>query len=159
MADVPDRIGVRFRLRHSHRGEPAGARGRAAALSLPWYAVLDAAGPLAAGMTLLDTIDGCFMNVAYGWAASTPVRKIFYNLTVTGLSVAVALIIGTIQLMSLVADRLGVTHGPLAYLANLDLAAFGLVIVLAFVGIWALRWRCGASGGSSRGGHRRPPAE
>jgi nickel/cobalt transporter (NiCoT) family protein len=86
------------------------------------------------------------MNVAYGWAASTPVRKIFYNLTVTGLSVAVALIIGTIQLMSLAADRLGVTHGPLAYLANLDLAAVGLVIALAFVGIWVLAlavWRLG----------------
>ena len=100
----------------------------------------------AAGMSLFDTIDGCFMNVAYGRAASTPVRKIFYNLTVTGLSVAVALIIGTIQLMSLVADRLGATHGPLAYLANLDLAAVGLVIALAFVGIWVLAlavWRFG----------------
>ena len=87
--------------------------GGAAAFSLPWYAVLTLPILFAAGMSLLDTIDGCFMNVAYGWAASTPVRKIFYNLTVTGLSVAVALIIGTIQLMSLVADRLGVTHGPL----------------------------------------------
>jgi nickel/cobalt transporter (NiCoT) family protein len=120
--------------------------GGAAAFSLPWYAVLTLPILFAAGMSLLDTIDGCFMNVAYGWAASTTVGKIFYNLTVTGLSVAVALIIGTIQLMSLAADRLGVTHGPLAYLANLDLAAVGLVIALAFVGIWVLAlavWRLG----------------
>jgi nickel/cobalt transporter (NiCoT) family protein len=120
--------------------------GGAAAFSLPWYAVLTLPILFAAGMSLLDTIDGCFMNVAYGWAASTPVRKIFYNLTVTGLSVAVALIIGTIQLMSLAADRLGMTQGPLAYLAKLDLAAVGLVIALAFVGIWVLAlavWRFG----------------
>jgi high-affinity nickel-transport protein len=120
--------------------------GGAAAFSLPWYAVLTLPILFAAGMSLLDTIDGCFMNVAYGWAASAPVRKIFYNLTVTGLSVAVALIIGTIQLMSLAADRLGMTQGPLAYLANLDLTAVGLVIALAFVGIWVLAlavWRFG----------------
>ena len=120
--------------------------GGAAAFSLPWYAVLTLPILFAAGMSLLDTIDGCFMNVAYGWASSTPVRKIFYNLTVTGVSVAVALIIGTIQLLSIVADRLGVTHGPLAYLASLDLAAVGLVIALGFVGIWVLAlaiWRFG----------------
>ena len=46
----------------------------------------------AAGMSLLDTIDGSFMNFAYGWAFSKPVRKVFYNLTITGLSVAVALV-------------------------------------------------------------------
>jgi nickel/cobalt transporter (NiCoT) family protein len=120
--------------------------GGAAAFSIPWYAVLTLPILFAAGMSLLDTIDGCFMNVAYGWASATPVRKIFYNLTVTGVSVAVALIIGTIQLMSLVADRLGLTHGPLAYLASLDLAAVGLVIALGFVGIWVLGlvvWRFG----------------
>ncbi|HWI01625.1 MAG TPA: HoxN/HupN/NixA family nickel/cobalt transporter [Propionibacteriaceae bacterium] len=120
--------------------------GGAAAFSIPWYAVLTLPILFAAGMSLLDTIDGCFMNVAYGWASSTPVRKIFYNLTVTGVSVAVALIIGSIQLMSLVADRLGLTHGPLAYLASLDLAAVGLIIALGFVGIWVLGlvvWRFG----------------
>jgi high-affinity nickel permease len=49
-------------------------------------------------MTLLDTIDGSFMNFAYGWAFSKPVREVFYNLTITALSVAVALIIGTIEI-------------------------------------------------------------
>jgi high-affinity nickel-transport protein len=120
--------------------------GGAAASSLPWYAVLTLPILFAAGMSLLDTIDGCFMNIAYGWALSTPVRKIFYNLTVTGLSVAVALIIGTIQLMSILAGRLGVTHGPLAYVGNLDLSAVGLMVALGFVGIWVLAlavWRFG----------------
>ena len=56
-------------------------------------------------MSLLDTIDGSFMNFAYGWAFSNPVRKVFYNLTITGLSVAVALVIGTIELGGLVASR------------------------------------------------------
>ena len=50
-------------------------------------------------MSLLDTIDGAFMNFAYGWAFSKPVRKIYYNITITGLSVAVALIVGTIELL------------------------------------------------------------
>ena len=60
-------------------------------------------------MSLLDTIDGSFMNFAYGWAFSKPVRKVFYNITITGLSVAVALVIGTIEL-----------GGPLAAQLNLS---------------------------------------
>ena len=57
-------------------------------------------------MSLLDTIDGAFMNFAYGWAFSRPVRKVFYNITITALSVAVALIIGGIELLAVFADRL-----------------------------------------------------
>ena len=57
-------------------------------------------------MSLLDTIDGSFMNFAYGWAFSKPVRKVYYNITITALSVAVALIIGTIELLSIAADQL-----------------------------------------------------
>ncbi len=72
--------------------------GGAAGAGLPWYAILCLPVLFAAGMSLLDTIDGSFMNFAYGWAFSKPVRKVFYNLTITGLSVAVALVIGTIEL-------------------------------------------------------------
>ena len=68
--------------------------GGAAAFALPWYAILTLPVLFAAGMSLLDTIDGCFMNFAYGWAFSKPVRKVYYNITITGLSVAVALVIG-----------------------------------------------------------------
>ncbi len=62
-------------------------------------------------MSLLDTIDGAFMNFAYGWAFSQPVRKLYYNITVTGLSVAVALLIGDLELLSVLADRLSLTGG------------------------------------------------
>ena len=79
--------------------------GGAAAFSLPWYAILTLPILFAAGMSLLDSIDGCFMNFAYGWAFSKPVRKVYYNITITGLSVAVALIIGTIELVSIMVER------------------------------------------------------
>src|SRR5207244_8130735 len=78
--------------------------GGAAAFNLPWYAVLTLPVLFAAGMSLLDTIDGCFMNFAYGWAFSKPVRKVYYNITITGLSVAVALLIGSIELDSILTD-------------------------------------------------------
>src|SRR3954467_11452929 len=68
--------------------------GGAASFALPWYAILVLPILFAAGMSLLDSIDGSFMNFAYGWAFSKPVRKVYYNITITGLSVAVALIIG-----------------------------------------------------------------
>ena len=72
--------------------------GGAAAFQLPWYAILTLPVLFAAGMSLLDSIDGVFMNYAYGWAFSRPIRKVYYNITITALSVAVALIIGTIEL-------------------------------------------------------------
>jgi high-affinity nickel-transport protein len=118
--------------------------GGAAAFSLPWYAILTLPILFAAGMSLLDTIDGCFMNFAYGWAFSKPVRKVYYNITVTGLSVAVALVIGTIELTSIVTDRLGIDSGPLAAIGNLDLNYVGYAIVALFVATWLIAlgvWR------------------
>jgi high-affinity nickel-transport protein len=88
-------------------------------------------------MALLDTIDGSFMNFAYGWAFSKPVRKVYYNIAVTGLSVAVALIIGTIELLSVVADRLSLTGGFWHTVSNLNLNLVGFVIVGLFVLTWA----------------------
>jgi nickel/cobalt transporter (NiCoT) family protein len=86
----------------------------AAGAGLPFYAVLCLPMLFAAGMSLLDTIDGSFMNFAYGWALSQPRRKVFYNLAITALSVAVALLIGTVELAGLLADRLAraVRSGP-----------------------------------------------
>ena len=78
----------------------------AGAAGLPWYAILCLPILFAAGMSLMDSIDGSFMNFAYGWAFSKPVRKVFYNITITGLSVAVAIVIGTIELGGLVASQL-----------------------------------------------------
>ena len=70
----------------------------AAGAGLPFYAILCLPILFAAGMSLLDTIDGAFMNFAYGWAFSKPVRKVYYNITITGLSVAVALLIGSTRI-------------------------------------------------------------
>jgi nickel/cobalt transporter (NiCoT) family protein len=120
--------------------------GTSAAAGLPWYAILCLPVLFTAGMCLLDTIDGSFMNFAYGWAFSNPVRKIYYNITVTALSVAVALLIGTVELLALLADQLS-WHGPFwEWLGGLDLNTAGFVVVGMFVFTWAaalLVWRCG----------------
>jgi nickel/cobalt transporter (NiCoT) family protein len=137
--------------------------GGAAAFALPWYALLTLPVLFAAGMSLLDTIDGSFMNFAYGWAFSKPVRKVYYNLTVTGLSVAVALVIGGIELISILVDKLHITSGPLAVIGSLDLNLVGYVVVVLFALTWlvaGLVWRFGrieqrwggpAEGGASAG--------
>jgi high-affinity nickel-transport protein len=97
-------------------------------------------------MCLLDTIDGAFMNFAYGWAFSRPVRKAFYNITVTALSVAVALLIGGIELLSVLARKLDLRGGLWDVVSGLDLNLVGYVIVGLFVVTWALAlaiWRLG----------------
>jgi high-affinity nickel-transport protein len=97
------------------------AAGGAAAGGLPWYAILCLPVLFAAGMSLLDTIDGAFMNFAYGWALSKPGRKAAYNVTITSLSVAVALGIGAIQLLSVAGED--VQAGYLGYAIVALLAA------------------------------------
>ncbi|MFK0022038.1 HoxN/HupN/NixA family nickel/cobalt transporter [Streptomyces sp. NPDC090798] len=120
--------------------------GSGAASGLPWYAILCLPVLFAAGMSLLDTIDGSFMNFAYGWAFSKPVRKVFYNLTITGLSVAVALIIGTVELLGLLAEKLAL-HGVFwDWVAGLDLNVLGFVIVGLFFVTWIVAmavWKFG----------------
>jgi len=86
------------------------------------------------------------MNFAYGWAFSKPVRKVYYNITVTALSGAVALIIGTIELGGLLAQKLDITSGPLAAVGGLDLNYVGYCIVVLFVATWVAAlavWRYG----------------
>ena len=128
--------------------------GGAAAGGLPLYAILCLPILFAAGMSLLDTIDGAFMNVAYGWAFSRPVRKVFYNITITALSVAVALIIGTIELLAVFADRLNLSGGIWDTVAHVDLNLVGYCIVALFVLTWASRSRSGASDASRSAGRR-----
>jgi high-affinity nickel-transport protein len=97
-------------------------------------------------MSLLDTIDGAFMNFAYGWAFSKPVRKVFYNITITGLSVAVALLIGTIELLQVLSDKLSLTGAFFDWLNGLDLNLIGYGIVGLFVMTWVVAlsvWRFG----------------
>lgn len=120
--------------------------GGAAAFALPFYSILILPILFAAGMCLMDTIDGVFMNAAYGWAFAKPVRKVFYNITITSISVAVALIIGTIELVGVLTDQAGITSGPLAAIAGIDLDYAGYGIVGLFFLAWIvalLVWRFG----------------
>ncbi len=120
--------------------------GTSAAAGLPWYAILCMPVLFTAGMCLLDTIDGSFMNFAYGWAFSNPVRKIYYNITITGLSVAVALVIGSVELLGLFADQFGWRGAFWNWLSGLDLNAVGYFVVGMFVLTWAIAvlvWRYG----------------
>jgi high-affinity nickel-transport protein len=116
----------------------------AAGAGLPFYAILCLPILFAAGMSLLDTIDGSFMNFAYGWALSQPVRKMYYNITITGLSAATALIVGTIELLGLAVQKLGLKGSVWGWVSQIDLGALGYVIVGIFVVTWAvavLVWR------------------
>lgn len=120
--------------------------GGTAAFTLPWYAILVLPVLFAAGMTLFDAADGVFMTHAYGWAFLKPIRKVFYNLTVTVLSVVVALVVGVVVLAGLLVERLGVESGPLYWLGSFELASAGFVIVGLFVLTWLVAiaiWRLG----------------
>ena len=103
--------------------------GGAAERGLPFYAILCLPILFAAGMSLLDTIDGSFMNFAYGWAFSKPVRKVFYNITITGLSVAVALIIGTVELARTARLAAGPARRVLELVREININMLGFVIV------------------------------
>ncbi|HSS68414.1 MAG TPA: HoxN/HupN/NixA family nickel/cobalt transporter [Nocardioidaceae bacterium] len=112
--------------------------GGAAAFNLPFYAILVLPILFAAGMCLMDSVDGVFMNAAYGWAFAKPVRKVFYNITITAISVAVALIIGTIELIGVIADQADITSGPLSTIAAIPLDYAGYGIVALFFLAWAV---------------------
>jgi high-affinity nickel-transport protein len=120
--------------------------GGAAAFNLPFYAVLVLPILFAAGMCLADSVDGVFMNAAYGWAFAKPVRKVFYNITITAISVVVAVIIGTIELLGVLADQAKISTGPIAAIAGINLDYAGYGIVALFLLSWlaaALVWRLG----------------
>jgi nickel/cobalt transporter (NiCoT) family protein len=118
----------------------------AAGAGLPFYAILCLPVLFAAGMSLFDTLDGSLMNLAYGWAFARPARKIFYNLTITALSVFVALVIGSIEILSLLGEKLGLGGGFWAWVEAIDLNTIGFLIAGLFVATWAVAlvvWRFG----------------
>jgi high-affinity nickel-transport protein len=120
--------------------------GTAVASGLPFYGILSLPILFAAGMSLLDTADGCFMNFAYGWAFSRPIRKVYYNITITGLSVAVAFLIGTIELVGLLTQELHLNSGAAAFFQNFNINSAGFIIVGLFVATWVVAlsiWRFG----------------
>jgi high-affinity nickel-transport protein len=105
---------------------------------VPLLAVISLPIVFAAGMSLMDTADGAFMSHAYGWAFSNPVRKVYYNITVTSLSVAVALVIGGIELLQVTATKLSLEGGFWSFLDTLDFSRIGYVVVVLFFATWAL---------------------
>jgi high-affinity nickel-transport protein len=113
------------------------ATAAAAGQGLPWYAVAALPVMFAGGMNLFDTLDGCFMNFAYGWAFAQPVRKVYYNLIITGLSIAVAFLIGTIEIIGLLAGELRILGGLWDFIANFDINKAGFAIAGLFVVVWA----------------------
>jgi high-affinity nickel-transport protein len=120
--------------------------GTTVASGLPFWAILSLPILFAAGMSLLDTIDGSFMNFAYGWAFSHPVRKVYYNLTITGLSVAVAVFVGALEITQVLAGQFGLTGGVWDYAKGVDLNRAGYLIVGAFAVVWLVAlavWRLG----------------
>ncbi len=120
--------------------------GSAAGLGLPFYAIVSLPLIFAAGMSMFDTADGAFMTFAYGWAFAKPVRKVFYNITITGLGVSVALIIGTIELLSVLQSQLNLSGGIWDYAASFDINQAGFIIVGLFVTTWIIAlsiWRFG----------------
>jgi len=113
---------------------------------LPWWAILALPMLFAGGMSLLDTIDGSFMNFAYGWAFSKPVRKVYYNIVITGLSVVVAIFIGGLEVAQVFAGQLNLTGGFWDYANAFNINKAGFIIVGIFVVVWAsalLIWRFG----------------
>jgi high-affinity nickel-transport protein len=120
--------------------------GTSAAVGLPWYAILCLPVLFAAGMCLFDTLDGSFMNFAYGWAFFKPVRKIYYNITITGLSVAVALLVGALEILQILGQELSFSGAFWAWIQNVSFTKLGFGIVALFVVTWAaavLVWRYG----------------
>jgi high-affinity nickel-transport protein len=95
-------------------------------------------------MSLMDTADGMFMTTAYRWAFSAPIRKLYYNITVTVISVIAALLVGVVELLKMVSENLSVQSNLLQWTQKLDFRDFGYVLVALFVVAWSLSvmlWR------------------
>jgi nickel/cobalt transporter (NiCoT) family protein len=118
----------------------------AAIQGLPYYAVLALPLLFSGGMMLFDTLDGTFMNFAYGWAFARPVRKVYYNLVITGLSIGAAFIIGTIEILGILTTEAHLRGGFWSVMANFNINVAGFCIAALFVGVWAIAlayWRLG----------------
>jgi len=110
--------------------------GSSVVAGLPWWAIISLPCFFAGGMSLLDTIDGSFMNFAYGWAFSKPVRKVYYNIVITGLSVAVALFIGGMEIIQVLSAQLNLSGGFWDYANSFNLNSAGYIIVAVFAIVW-----------------------
>jgi high-affinity nickel-transport protein len=112
--------------------------GSAVVSGLPFYAIVSLPVLFAAGMCLFDTADGCFMNFAYDWAFARPVRKVYYNLTITGLSVFAAFFIGTVEILGLIEHQYRLGGRFWTFMGTFDINKAGFVIVAVFVLTWTV---------------------
>jgi high-affinity nickel-transport protein len=118
----------------------------AALQGLPYFAVLALPFLFSGGMMLFDTLDGMFMNFAYGWAFARPVRKVYYNLVITGLSIGAAFIIGTVEILGILTSEAHLTGPFWSLMANFNINVAGFCIAGLFIGVWAVAliyWRVG----------------
>jgi len=104
---------------------------------LPPLAIIALPIIFAAGMSMMDAADGIFMTKAYAWAFTSPLRKIYYNLTTTGISIFVALFIGTIQLVGVLSDKTTIdNYQPFTAISKININGLGFFIVGSFVATW-----------------------
>jgi nickel/cobalt transporter (NiCoT) family protein len=118
----------------------------AALQGLPYFAVLALPFLFSGGMMLFDTLDGAFMNFAYGWAFARPVRKVYYNLVITALSIGAAFIIGTIEILGILTSELHLDGAFWTLMANFNINVAGFCIAGMFIVVWAVAliyWRAG----------------
>lgn len=112
----------------------------AASKAIPIVSILSFPIFFAAGMSLMDTADGFFITSAYQWIFDVPLRKVYYNLVMTGLSVIAALLIGFVEIAQLITQILGLSDGFWSFIQNLNFSTIGYIIVIIFVIVWAISY-------------------
>lgn len=130
----------------------------ASASNLPVPAVLSLPILFAAGMTIMDTTDGVLMTQAYEWAFVNPVRKLFYNITITSLSVVVALLIGSVELLQVLVHALGLEGAFFDLVAGIEIGHLGYALVALLIGAWAVSFAVWRLGRFEARVSERPPA-
>ncbi|AFM39626.1 high-affinity nickel permease [Desulfosporosinus acidiphilus SJ4] len=110
----------------------------ASASGVPWFAVLSFPILFTAGMSMMDTMDGFFMSTAYQWVLTSPLRKVYYNLTITGLSILAAGVIGIIEVGRVFAQESGLNSGFWLWLQNLDFNKMGFMLAGMFILVWSV---------------------
>jgi high-affinity nickel-transport protein len=142
----------------------------AALQGLPYFAVLALPFMFSGGMMLFDTLDGMFMNFAYGWAFARPVRKVYYNLVITALSIGAAFIIGTIEILGVLTSEIHLHGSFWNVMANFNINLAGFCIAGLFIAVWAValiywrvgnvedRWTAGMATASAEAGGGSPDA-
>ncbi len=141
-------LGLLFGLGFDTASEVAllGLAATSGANHVPIYFILVLPALFAAGMSLVDSTDGILMLGAYGWAYIKPIRKLYYNLNITLVSVIIAFVIGGIEALNVIGRELGLRGGIWDLVANLDFELIGLAIIAIFVVSWTLstliyRWK------------------